>query len=166
MTAFLGLVSLPWGTGEVYNPGRNKLVAPPLAERPEPVEEVVSASPPPAPRRRERAPADDADDEGRQPCPACGEMIPEAAAKCRYCGEIFDPGLRKLERKRRGKSSDANLTGVEVLLAILCSAIGCIVGIVYVTQGKPKGAKMVGLSLLFVVIWNVVRFAVEAALQR
>jgi predicted RNA-binding Zn-ribbon protein involved in translation (DUF1610 family) len=27
----------------------------------------------------------------RRPCPQCGEMIIATAAKCRYCGEIFDP---------------------------------------------------------------------------
>src|SRR5262252_974327 len=29
--------------------------------------------------------------EPRRPCPMCGEMILATAAKCRYCGEIFDP---------------------------------------------------------------------------
>src|SRR5262249_25140944 len=32
--------------------------------------------------------------ESRRPCPMCGEMILTTAAKCRYCGEIFDPTLK------------------------------------------------------------------------
>src|SRR5690242_19935506 len=39
--------------------------------------------------------------EARRPCPMCGEMIVATAAKCRYCGEIFDPTLKKA--KKRGK---------------------------------------------------------------
>src|SRR5438309_1471562 len=27
----------------------------------------------------------------RRPCPMCGEMIVASAAKCRFCGEVFDP---------------------------------------------------------------------------
>ena len=32
--------------------------------------------------------------EQRRPCPECGELIAAAAAKCRFCGAIFDPRLR------------------------------------------------------------------------
>jgi predicted RNA-binding Zn-ribbon protein involved in translation (DUF1610 family) len=31
----------------------------------------------------------------RRPCPMCGEEIAAAARKCRFCGEVFDPGLRR-----------------------------------------------------------------------
>lgn len=65
-------------------------------------------------------------------------------------------------RRRRGgggyESSD--LSAGEWLVAILCSGIGCIVGIVYLCQGNPKGGKMFGISLLFVIIWNVISFAI------
>jgi hypothetical protein len=30
----------------------------------------------------------------RRPCPQCGERIIATAGKCRFCGAIFDPGLR------------------------------------------------------------------------
>src|SRR5262245_21392399 len=42
--------------------------------------------------------------ESRRPCPMCGEMILTTAAKCRYCGEIFDPALKKSKRVRGVKS--------------------------------------------------------------
>jgi phage FluMu protein Com len=95
------------------------------------------------------------EEEGRRPCPMCGEMIAASAIKCRYCGEVFDPTLRRAERKRTGADTDRYMTGVDILLAVLCFNIGCIVGIVYMCQGKPKGIKMIGLNLL-------VQFAVGA----
>jgi hypothetical protein len=52
---------------------------------------------------------------------------------------------------------------VDWVLAILCSGIGCILGIVYLAQGKKKGGTMLAVSLAFVVIWNIVRFALIAA---
>ena len=36
-----------------------------------------------------------------KPCPICGEQIQDAAVKCPYCGEIFDPAIK---RKRRAKA--------------------------------------------------------------
>jgi len=101
-------------------------------------------------------------DERREPCPACGEMILAHAVKCRYCGEIFDETLKRKE-KRRKKGDDSDLTAAEWLVAVLCSGIGCIIGIVWMIQGKPKGTKMFGVSLLFVILWNVIRFAIVAA---
>ncbi len=100
----------------------------------------------------------------RRPCPMCGEMIPLGAGMCRFCGEIFDPALKKKKRRRAGAGAeDEDLSTVDYLLAILCSGIGCICGIVYLIQGKPKAGKMIGLSLLFAFIWNVVRFLIELA---
>jgi predicted RNA-binding Zn-ribbon protein involved in translation (DUF1610 family) len=103
--------------------------------------------------------------EKRRPCPMCGEMILADAVKCRYCGEVFDETLKRTERRKQGKAEDAVLQPVDYLLAILCSGIGCIVGIVYMIQGKPKGGKMLGLSLAFIVLWNIVSFAMRAAIQ-
>ena len=42
------------------------------------------------------------DDDSRKPCPMCGEMIASAAAKCRYCGEVFDGRVSKGGRRRKG----------------------------------------------------------------
>ena len=109
---------------------------------------------------------EEADD--RRPCPACGEMIKRGAAKCRYCGEVFDPALKK---KLKGRSSgsrggggdDENLSAGEYVVAVLCSGIGCIVGIVWMIQGKPKGIKMFGISLLMQFFWGAVRVFIEMA---
>jgi predicted RNA-binding Zn-ribbon protein involved in translation (DUF1610 family) len=94
-------------------------------------------------------------EEPRRPCPMCGEMIAVNAIKCRFCGEIFDPALKKAQAKKTAGSDDDMTTG-EWVIAILCSGIGCIVGIVWLIQGKRKGGKMLGISLLFAVLWNIV----------
>lgn len=109
-------------------------------------------------------PAEESGEE-RRPCPMCGELIRAHAAKCRYCGEIFDPGLRSLERRKQQRAEDSDLSGGEWVLAILCSGIGCICGIIWVIQGKPKGWKMVGVSLLFAVLWNIVSALIRIAIH-
>lgn len=117
------------------------------------------ASPAPSPASA------DAGGEPRRPCPMCGEMIVVGAVKCRYCGEIFDPTLRRKEAKTRrgGSASDDDLSSGDWVLAILCSGIGCIIGIVWLIQGKRKAGKMIGVSLLCAFLWNVLRFAIEMA---
>jgi predicted RNA-binding Zn-ribbon protein involved in translation (DUF1610 family) len=113
------------------------------------------------------SPAATADD-GRKPCPMCGEMIVATAAKCRYCGEVFDPTLKKAKGKKKKKKhdpADEELSTGEIVAAVICSAIGCIVGIVWMIQGKPKGLKMFGLSFLMVVVWNIVSFILQTSLK-
>ena len=103
-------------------------------------------------------------DEPRRPCPACGEKILRDAVKCRFCGEIFDPVLKKQEKKARlAASGDGDLTAGEWGLAIICSGIGCIMGIVWMIQGKPKGKKMFLVSFGMQCLWGLVRIALEAA---
>jgi DNA-directed RNA polymerase subunit M/transcription elongation factor TFIIS len=102
-------------------------------------------------------------EDDRIPCPMCGEMIIATARKCRFCGEeVNQAPKRTAKKKSRGStaSEDSDLSAVEWVLCILCSGIGCIVGIVYMIQGKPKGAKMLGVSLL---VWLTVA-AVRAVL--
>jgi len=60
---------------------------------------------------------------------------------------------------------DGSLTAVDWALCILCSGIGCIVGIVRLIQGKRNGAKMIGISIAFSVLWSIVRIAVTAAIN-
>jgi predicted RNA-binding Zn-ribbon protein involved in translation (DUF1610 family) len=96
--------------------------------------------------------------EQRRPCPMCGEMIVASAVKCRFCGEIFDETLRRAEKKKeRGPETDRNLTGGDIVLAILpfLTNIACILGIVWMIQGRPKGAKMFGLALVAQIVMGV-----------
>jgi hypothetical protein len=99
----------------------------------------------------------------RRPCPACGEMIIMSALKCRFCGEAFDPGLKRKQRRGGGGfGDDDDLTSVDWLIAILCTGIGCIVGIVWLIQGKSKGGKMLGICLLVAFLKNAVILALSA----
>lgn len=66
-------------------------------------------------------------------------------------------------QRQRHRDEDADMTAGDWLLAVLCSGIGCIMGIVWLSQGKPKGGKMLGFSLLFMVLWNIIRFLIAAA---
>jgi DNA-directed RNA polymerase subunit RPC12/RpoP len=103
--------------------------------------------------------------ERKRPCPMCGEQIMVSAIKCRYCGEIFDPALRRSASRRRG-DEDTDLTGVELTFCILCSGIGCIWGLIYLIQGKStKGGKMIGISILCSVIIQVLLGILGAALE-
>ncbi len=125
--------------------------------------EVISVAPPPP------SPGGSATDDKR-PCPMCGELIAPNALKCRFCNEIFDPRLKKEEARKRGGGGFVggegdSLTVAEWLIAILCSGIGCIVGIVWMLSGRPKGKKMFAVSLIAAVFWTVVRFAIEASQQ-
>jgi predicted RNA-binding Zn-ribbon protein involved in translation (DUF1610 family) len=101
----------------------------------------------------------------RRPCPMCGEMIVVSAAKCRFCGTIFDPALKKEEEKKNKNSTDADLTGLDWVLCILCAGIGCILGIVYAVQGKPKGPKMIGISIAAAVVWNILNAILQASMS-
>jgi len=55
------------------------------------------------------------------------------------------------------------LTVVDWLICILCSGIGCGVGIFRTIQGKSTGPKMIGISVIFMLIWPAVRIASTAA---
>ena len=93
-------------------------------------------------------------------------MIVATAAKCRYCGEIFDPKLKKKAKaSRRSSDDDADMSTMDYVACCLCSGITCIIGIVYMIQGKRRGLKMVGVSLAAGVFWTIVRIIIEAAAQ-
>jgi DNA-directed RNA polymerase subunit RPC12/RpoP len=107
-------------------------------------------------------------DGDRKPCPMCGELIQKDAVKCRHCGEIFDPLLKAQEQKKNKKSSapgDGDLTTAEWVVAIVCSGIGCIMGIIWMIQGKPKGQKMLVVSLCAQGVWFLLRMAILALNQ-
>ncbi len=110
---------------------------------------------------------DPADD--RKPCPMCGEMIAQSAAKCRFCGELFDAGLRKRSQSKSGsRSGDQDpLTGWDIALCVLCSNIGCIIGIVACIRGQTsRGGKMIGIALLINVIVGVISMLAQAGRQQ
>ena len=88
-------------------------------------------------------------------------MIMKKAAVCRFCHETFDGSVRS--GRRGGSDIDDDMSTGDWVVAIICSGIGCIAGIVWLIQGKKKGGKMLGVSLLMVIIWNVIRFALVAA---
>jgi DNA-directed RNA polymerase subunit M/transcription elongation factor TFIIS len=103
----------------------------------------------------------------RRPCPQCGEMIVATAAKCRYCGEIFDPKLKKKAKASRSSDDDdADMSTLDYVACVLCAGITCLIGIVYMIQGKRKGLKMVGVSLAAIVFWNIVNVIIQSALQQ
>jgi predicted RNA-binding Zn-ribbon protein involved in translation (DUF1610 family) len=63
--------------------------------------------------------------EARRPCPMCGEMIVVGAAKCRFCGEIFDETLKKAglggnPEARSIASAHRNLV-ICVVLFVICA---------------------------------------------
>lgn len=101
----------------------------------------------------------------KKPCPACGESIARDAVKCRFCGEVLDAALKgKATAKAAKRSSPSGesdeLSVVDWVLAILCSSIGCIVGIVYMVQGKPKGKKLLIVSLIVMAVAFVINVLV------
>jgi predicted RNA-binding Zn-ribbon protein involved in translation (DUF1610 family) len=106
--------------------------------------------------------------DNRKSCPMCGEMIQKNAIKCRHCGEIFDPLLKAQLKKGSGAvyDSDSDLSIGDWVLAIVCSSIGCLMGIVYMTQGKPKGKKMLLVSIIMQFVWGAVRVAIQSANQQ
>lgn len=109
----------------------------------------------------------------RRPCPACGELIMRGAVKCRYCDEIFDPSLKKRDKKVRAKQArksgttgDAEMSTGDWVVALICSGIGCLAGIIWMIQGKPKGTKMVMISFGMVVFWNLFVAAIKTLTEQ
>ncbi len=77
----------------------------------------------------------------------------------------FEPG-RSLQTTSSTSQDSSSLSTGDILLCVLCSGIGCIVGIVRLIQGKPNAGKMIGLSFAFVIVWNIVRAFIQIALQQ
>jgi len=77
-----------------------------------------------------------------------------------------DIALLKVDTKGLAPVAWADSSKLQVgewVLAILCSGIGCIMGIVWMIQGKPKGKKMFLISLVMQFVWGAVRAAIEAS---
>lgn len=74
-------------------------------------------------------PVSTAPPEPKKPCPMCGEIIYESAAKCRYCGEIFDARLKKSGSKKKKKKTTAGAGGGTGLRDLGIGVVVLILGI-------------------------------------
>ena len=72
---------------------------------------------------------------------------------------------KKARKAKSGGGDDDDMTTGDWVVACLCSGIGCIAGIIWMIQGKPKGSKMLGVSFLMTIFWNVVKFGLTAAVE-
>jgi len=100
--------------------------------------------------------------EDTKPCKFCGEDIRKAARKCRFCGEYQTAADKPAAARKEAPPEDEFLTGSEIALGILCSGIACIVAIVYIVQGKKKGWKLLGISLVVQFVLGVIRAIVQS----
>jgi predicted Zn finger-like uncharacterized protein len=147
---------------------------PPPAPRKEdkPKERIVTPAPSREPVRAKPVskakprPADDEEDEddGKEPCPYCGERIKPSSIRCKYCGEELDdeeeedeyeerPSRRGKKRSKRGIRRDALphrggtiLTlgiisvvslAMDVLLSCCCLPAGWVMNLVGLGTGIP-----------------------------
>ena len=67
-----------------------------------------------------------------------------------------DPQEGRKKKKKKYGPEDEDLSGGDIAVGLLCSGIGCIAGIVWMIQGKPKGWKMVALSIISDVVKSVI----------
>lgn len=123
-------------------------------------------------------------------CPGCGKAIPLTSVLCIHCGYHFEKGKqlktihegpeespfqapqsggkpgtksRKAPRARSGGSgsSEDNLEATDILLCVCCTNIACIVAIVYLITGNPRGGKMLMLAIAIQVFWFIVGFVAQ-----
>lgn len=79
-----------------------------------------------SPSRDDSSTNSEREDQDREPCPMCGEMIPVDAAKCRFCGEIFDSELRRMEngdRTNRRRSRFPTMVSIAGVMWIIFGAL-------------------------------------------
>lgn len=65
--------------------------------------------------------------EDRKPCPMCGEQILKTAAKCRFCGEVFDDALRarSVDPKtlKDFRKNIHGLSGIWIFFGFICGLL-------------------------------------------
>jgi predicted RNA-binding Zn-ribbon protein involved in translation (DUF1610 family) len=81
--------------------------------------------------------------ESRRACPACGEQILSSAAMCRFCGEVFDPVLRKKGKAPKSKPKKASSQtsasdGRALVGGFICFAIGVGLSVVSYASAASK----------------------------
>jgi len=108
--------------------------------------------------------------EQRRPCPECGEMIVASAAKCRFCGAIFDPALKSSLAARGGNNEGLSTNGyivyTLVFLFIPCACVLISSGLYYYYRAsKPKMANQIN-TLGFVVFAVQILLAVILSAAR
>lgn len=161
------------------------IVPKPPVEEEEPQFEVVEDEPEDLPRPRKQSKSRDDDDE---PAPKKKKAIrdddddeppPKKKKPVRDDDDDDEPPRRKKKKRRRrsapseydddyqrGGRGDSDLSPFDWFLCVFCSGIGCIVGLVRLIGGSGSGGKMVGISLVFVVIWNVLYYGLTAATKK
>jgi predicted RNA-binding Zn-ribbon protein involved in translation (DUF1610 family) len=108
-----------------------------------------------------------ADDQSRQPCPECGEMIVKGAAKCRFCNSILDPQFKTLLKSGTGsRGEDLKQIASYQRGVILCILVQFLAYIAYgaLSRVNPIMAAIPSLVVLGAVIAGVV-FAVLLAVR-
>ncbi len=108
------------------------------------------------------SPAAESAAESRRPCPKCGEMILTTAAKCRFCGEVFDSTLKKAKKSGGKKAGLKKIAALQkyLLISILVFIVSYIALFAAAATmqpspagpPKPGGSTAVIVLLLFLVV--------------
>ena len=105
----------------------------------------------------------------RRPCPSCGEPIVANAAKCRFCGAVFDPRLRATScagpgwPSYQGFAITSMILGILALISCYCGPIFGIAAIIFAvvanngmkTSGNLNGKGMATAGLVMGIIGTV-----------
>jgi hypothetical protein len=91
--------------------------------------------------------------ESRRPCPKCGGMIVVGAAKCRFCGEVFDEVLKRKSVKKpkaaknSSRSSDDSGGTRDLVIGFLSLVVG--LGLTLLSLANPIGGEKDGRFVVF-----------------
>lgn len=96
-------------------------------------------------------------------CSSCGHANTDTVPSCAECGTALAPNI--LATPVAMQTQDADLTTGDWVVCVLCSGIGCILGIIRLIQGKPNASKMIGMSILFTVLWFILRVYIRSIIK-